>query len=140
MAQATGYKLTSNKELPGLHLPFLKEYYKVTTALKVNAGQQYPNYIIWNIGKGKETETEYLWNYNTHQIDAPANPTLSVARSRIIGHSKKIWNGAKGTLSASKNWNYKYNYPVLLENIKYYGGNGESANSGGNNILVEKLV
>jgi hypothetical protein len=66
MAQATGYKLTSNKELPGLHLPFLKEYYKVTTALKVNAGQQYPNYIIWNIGKGKETETEYLWNYNTH--------------------------------------------------------------------------
>ena len=140
MAQATGYKLTSNKELPGLHLPFLKEYYKVTTALKVNTGQQYPNYIIWNIGKGKETETEYLWNYNTHQIDVPTNPTLSTARNRIIGHSKKLWNGAKGTLAASKNWNYKYNAPVLLENVKYYGGNGESANSGGNNILVEKLV
>jgi hypothetical protein len=77
MAQATGYKLTSNKELPGLHLPFLKEYYKVTPALKVNTGQQYPNYIVWNIGKGKETETEYLWNYNTNQLDVPENPTLT---------------------------------------------------------------
>jgi hypothetical protein len=39
MAQATGYKLTSNKELPGNYLPFLKEYYKITTAGKANPGQ-----------------------------------------------------------------------------------------------------
>lgn len=140
MAQATGYKLTSNKELPGLHLPFLKEYYKVTSAIKVNPGQQYPNYIIWSVGKGKETETEYLWNFNTHKVDEPETPTLTEDRPRIVGHSKKIWNTAKGTVSASKNWNYKYNSPVTLDNVGYYGGNGESANNGGNNIIIEKLV
>lgn len=143
MAQATGYKLTSNKELPGLHLPFLKEYYKVVPSgskLNVNPGQQYPNYIIWSIGKGKETETEYLWNFDTNQIDVPSNPSLSEDRPRIVGHSKKVWNKNKGTVSASKNWNYKYNSPVYLDNVSYYGGNGESANNGRNNIIVEKLV
>lgn len=140
MAQATGYKLTSNKELPGLHLPFLKEYYKVTPDLKVNTEQQYPNYIIWNVGKGKETETEYLWNFSTNQVDIPESPSLEEDRNRILGHSKKLWNSAKSTLKESANWNYKYNTPVLLENIKYYGGNGESDNSGGNNIIIEKLV
>lgn len=143
MAQATGYKLTSNKELPGLHLPFLKEYYKVVPSgskLNVNPGQQYPNYIIWSIGKGKETETEYLWNFDTNQIDVPSNPSLSEDRPRIVGHSKKVWNKNKGTVSASKNWNYKYNSPVYLDNVGYYGGNGESANNGRNNIIVEKLV
>ena len=137
MAQATGYKLTSNKELPGLHLPFLKEYYKVTPALKVNTGQQYPNYIIWNVGKGKETETEYLWNYTTNQLDNPETPTLSQDRNRIVGHSKKLYRG--NVLDKSANWNYKYNTPVLLNDVHYYGGNGESANSGRNNIIVEKL-
>lgn len=138
MCQATGYKLTSNKELPGLHLPFLKEYYKVTSNFTVNTGQQYPNYIIWDIGKGKETETEYLWNYTTNQIDEPETPTLTEDRDRIVGHSKKLYKG--NVLSESKNWSYSYNIPVLLSNVHYYGGNGESANSGGNNIIVEKLV
>jgi hypothetical protein len=140
MAQATGYKLKSNKELPGLHLPFLKEYYKVTPALKVNNGQLYPNYIVWNIGKGKETETEYLWNYSTHKIDEPSNPSLSESRDRIVGHSKKLWNRDKSTLANSKEWAYKYNMPVSLDSVDYYGGNGESANSGSNNIIIEKLV
>lgn len=140
MSQATGYKLTSNKELPGLHLPFLKEYYKVTPDLKVNPGQQYPNYIIWNVGKGKETETDYIWNYTTNQVTIPESPILTQERDRIIGHSKKLWNKGLSTLAKSKNWNYKYNTPVFLDQVDYYGGNGESANSGSNNIIIEKLV
>jgi hypothetical protein len=36
MCQATGYKLTSNKELPGRNIPWLLEYYPVTTSATVN--------------------------------------------------------------------------------------------------------
>lgn len=84
MCQATGYKLTSNKELPSQNIPWLLEYYPVSTqqednstntaTVKVNTAQQYPNYIIWNIGEGEETET----------VETTSN------RSRILGKSYKL--------------------------------------------------
>lgn len=52
MLQGTGYKLTSNKELPAPNIPWLKSYFPCTsdgTADKPNAGQQYPFFIEWTI-------------------------------------------------------------------------------------------
>lgn len=48
MSQATGYKHTSNKELPGTAIPWLKNYYPNNNGA-VNPGQRYPFYIRWTI-------------------------------------------------------------------------------------------
>lgn len=68
MTQATGYKVISNKENAGRVIPWLsipsgslaantdvhsQTYYPVTSALKVNNGQLYPTFIVWNISKDK---------------------------------------------------------------------------------------
>ena len=68
MTQATGYKVISNKENAGRVIPWLtipvgnlaantdahsQTYYPVTSALKVNSGQLYPTFIVWNISKNK---------------------------------------------------------------------------------------
>ena len=68
MTQATGYKVISNKENAGRVIPWLtipvgnaaantdahsQTYYPVTVALKVNSGQLYPTFIVWNISKNK---------------------------------------------------------------------------------------
>lgn len=119
MCQATGYKLTSNKELPGRSIPWLLEYYPVTTSATVNKNQQYPNYIKWNVGVGNETETG----------------TQETSRDRILGDSVKLYVNSK-SVSDSANWSYKYNNPYSVGDISSYGGNGET-NSGNNNIIVE---
>lgn len=57
MCQATGYKHTSNKELPSPNTPWLRYFFPATITInsktditaKVNAGQRYPFYIIHNI-------------------------------------------------------------------------------------------
>lgn len=50
MSQATGYKHTSNKELPGLNIPWLAHYYPSSNnGTTVNAGQRYPFYTVWDI-------------------------------------------------------------------------------------------
>ena len=54
MCQATGYKHTSNKELPAPNIPWLRRYFPATVKVvdqtnitaTVNAGQRYPFYII----------------------------------------------------------------------------------------------
>ncbi len=48
MCQATGYKLVSNKELPGQGISWNKKYFPVTAASKVNTGQYYPMYSLFN--------------------------------------------------------------------------------------------
>ena len=48
MSQATGYKHTSNKELPSPHIPWLKYYYPADNG-KVNNGQKFPFYTVWSI-------------------------------------------------------------------------------------------
>lgn len=50
MSQATGYKQTSNKELPAgsTIIPWLRNYFPATGGA-ASAGQKYPFYIKWNI-------------------------------------------------------------------------------------------
>lgn len=56
MSQATGYKHTSNKELPGKNIPWLKYYFEqdgTTASPAANAGQMFPFYTIWQIKNDK---------------------------------------------------------------------------------------
>ncbi len=48
MSQATGYKHTSNNELPSPHIPWLRYYYPANNG-KVNSGQKFPFYTVWSI-------------------------------------------------------------------------------------------
>lgn len=50
MSQATGYKHTSNKELPSASIPWLRYYYPLDGGA-ANAGQKYPFYTLWTIDK-----------------------------------------------------------------------------------------
>jgi hypothetical protein len=125
MCQATGYKLISNTELPAPNIPWLEEYYPATISnvnnttntatSKVNAAQQFPHYIMWNIGTGNETETG----------------TQDTSRTRILGKTYKIVKSATPTTS----WYYKYNTPITLAQLTKVGGNG--ASNASNNIIVE---
>ena len=71
MSQATGYKHTSNKELPAPNIPWLKYYFPATVKVQdqttitatVNAGQRYPFYIIWEVTPTKLTGTAKKINY-----------------------------------------------------------------------------
>nr|DAN43600.1 MAG TPA: metallophosphatase domain protein [Caudoviricetes sp.] len=71
MCQATGYKHTSNKELPAPNIPWLRNYFPATVKVvdqtnitaTVNAGQRYPFYIIWNITPTRITGTVKKLNY-----------------------------------------------------------------------------
>lgn len=139
MCQATGYKLISNKELPSggktndndmTALPWLQEYYPITKAAKVNKGQQYPNYIIWEIGRGTETETGNDWDANSQEVFEKTN-------DRILGKSRKLYRNTM-TVAESTKWAYKYNVPIPLKEVSEYGGNGFT-NQGYNNIIVRKF-
>ena len=128
MGQATGYKLSSNKELPAQNTPWLMEYYPVisqvenpltnTATVKLNPGQMFPHYIIWNVGKGTETETS-------------ANGTSQ--RDRIVGKPYKVVLAS----SPTTNWAYKYNTPINVNQLTKDGGNGSINPT--NNIIIEKL-
>lgn len=126
MCQATGYKLVSNKELPAKNIPWLLEYYPVasqtenpgtnTATVKVNLAQQFPNYIIWNIGQGTELESV---------------EESTTSRDRILGKSYKLQ-----LQSDTKSWSYKYNVPIKYTDLKKVGGNGSVHPD--NNIIIEK--
>lgn len=130
MSQATGYKLTSNKEMPAQNIPWLKNYYPVTSQIEnpsnntatvtVNTAQRFPHYVIWNVGKGKETENPGV--------------ELSNSRDRMLGIPFKVVKKATPTVP----WSYKYNTPVYLEDVRKAEGNG-SINAE-QYILVEKLI
>ena len=90
MCQATGYKHTSNKELPAPNIPWLKEYFPATVTIKsqnsviatVNKNQRYPFYITWNvtpteiIGKVSKIANVFdsggLFNVNMPQSNIPS--------------------------------------------------------------------
>lgn len=71
MSQATGYKHTSNKELPAPGIPWLRKYFpakievidQTTINATVNAGQRYPFYTIWEITPTRITGTVKKLNY-----------------------------------------------------------------------------
>lgn len=93
MCQATGYKHTSNKELPAPNIPWLKNYFPAKVVVSsqekitatVNAGQRYPFYIIWDITPTRITGTvkkiSYIFNnsgkFNIN-ISSSANPPEAV--------------------------------------------------------------
>lgn len=126
MCQATGYKLVSNKELPAKNIPWLLEYYPVasqtenpgtnTATVKVNPAQQFPNYIIWNIGQGTELESV---------------EESTTSRDRILGKSYKLQ-----LQENTKSWSYKYNVPIQYTDLRKVGGNGSVHPD--NNIIIEK--
>lgn len=128
MMQATGSKLISNKELPAQNIPWLQEYYPVTSqtenyanntaSVTVNNAQRFPHYILWNFGEGNETESG----------------TGSVSRDRIKGEVYKLVL----TNSPTQLWEYKYNNPVEVDEITKVRGNGSINPT--NNIIVEKLT
>ena len=125
--QATGYKTTSNKELPTANIPWLEAYYpaKGTAAStdrfaseSKNGGQNYPHYILWRIGKGTEV----------------TNPEGSTTlRDRILGRVYKTQPIALG--DSGSGWTYTYNKPYKASDLKKIPGNGQ--NNPSNNIIVE---
>jgi hypothetical protein len=125
--QATGYKLISNKELPGTNIPWELDYYPDTQTYNsttntvtnaVNNAQLFPHYIIWNVGNGTETEVV---------------GTTKTARDRIFGLPYKVVLTATPTTK----WAYKYNTPILLSSLTKTGGHGSINPS--NQIIVENL-
>ena len=126
MCQASGYKLTSNKELPGRNIGWLEQYYPGnavsgdSSSVTVNTNQRYPHYIIWTIGKGKETEDP---------------STTTDERQRILGQVYKIQS--KTYSGNNKMFNYNTR-PFDVWDVEVIGGNG-TTNNGKNNIIVEKL-
>ena len=130
MAQATGYKLASNKEAPAKNIPWLLEYYPVTKQLEdlttntatitVNPAQSYPHYIIWNVGVGTEGESP------TDVVDQ---------RPRIKGNCYKI---TKKLSAANVTWPvFQYKSRAKVTDLERKGGNGDS--NPNNNIIIDKL-
>lgn len=107
MCQATGYKHTSNKELPSPNTPWLRYFFPASITInsrtdvtaKVNAGQRYPFYIIYNV-------------YN-NKIEAKVKKVANVFN-----------NSGK----------YNINIQGEAPNAEAIGGNGETNN--GNNIIT----
>ena len=133
MNQATGYKQTSNKELPAQNIPWLQEYYPCATQVEnattntatqtVNTAQSFPHYIIWNIGRGSELED-------------PLQTTTE--RDRIKGSVYKLKRAG-----SSASWYYKYNVPYTYTQLEKAGGNGVATSSNidaNNNIIIELTV
>ena len=56
MSQSSGYKHTSNKELPSPHIPWLRGYFGATSeGTVVNNGQRAPFFTVWDITQTKIT-------------------------------------------------------------------------------------
>lgn len=119
MCQATGYKHTSNKELPSPNIPWLRYFFPASITInsrddvtaKVNAGQRYPFYIKYFLNKGKVSDLVYY-------------PQLTATIKKL---SNVFNNSGK----------YNVNIEGLNPNYGVVGGNGETNN--GNDIINVKF-
>ena len=119
MCQATGYKHTSNKELPSPNIPWLRYFFpasitinsKTDVTAKVNAGQRYPFYIKYFLSKDKINDLVYY-------------PKLTATVRKL---SNVFNNSGK----------YNVNIEGLNPNYSVVGGNGETNN--GNDIINIKF-
>lgn len=119
MCQATGYKHTSNKELPSPNIPWLRYFFPASITInsrddvtaKVNAGQRYPFYIKYFLNKGKVSDFVYY-------------PQLTATVKKL---SNVFNNSGK----------YNVNIEGLNPNYNVVGGNGETNN--GNDIINVKF-
>lgn len=104
MAQATGYKLVSNKELPSSNdnrTPWLLAYYPQTSAGKVNGGQYEPMYLRYDLTDNTITITAKqvlnIWlkqkfNYNNQQLEQTVSEmTLSNQNSLTLEEDYNIY-------------------------------------------------
>lgn len=130
--QATGYKTTSNKELPHADVPWLSNYYpagdsNITdqtrfTADSKNGGQNYPHYILWRVGEGTEV--------------TDASKHAQTARPIILGRVYKV----QPSTNRKSGWVYTYNIPYSSSVLEKISGNGSGASGLGkvdDNIIVE---
>lgn len=119
MCQATGYKHSSNKELPSPNIPWLRYFFPASITInsrddvtaKVNAGQRYPFYIKYFLNKGKVSDLVYY-------------PQLTATVKKL---SNVFNNSGK----------YNVNIEGLNPNYGVVGGNGETNN--GNDIINVKF-
>lgn len=119
MCQATGYKHTSNKELPSPNIPWLRYFFpasitinsKTDVTAKVNAGQRYPFYIKYFSSRGKINDLVYY-------------PKLTATVRKL---SNVFNNSGK----------YNVNIEGLNPSYSVAGGNGETNN--GNDIINIKF-
>ena len=119
MCQASGYKHTSNKELPSPNIPWLRYFFPASITInsrddvtaKVNAGQRYPFYIKYFLKLGKVDDLHYY-------------PNLQATVKKL----SNVFNNSG-----------KYNVNLQGLNPAYgvIGGNGETNN--GNDIINVKF-
>ena len=60
MCQATGYKLVSNKELPGQGIPWLRKYFPMLAGNKASTSQYYPMYSVFTVSQGSVSMQSYI--------------------------------------------------------------------------------
>lgn len=123
MCQATGYKHTSNKELPSPNIPWLRYYFPASITInsrddvtaKVNAGQRYPFYIKYFMDRKKIDDLTYYGR--------------TTATVRKLGN---VFNNSG---------KYNVNIEGLNPTPTLLGGNGET-NNGNDTITIihEKLT
>ena len=119
MCQASGYKHTSNKELPSPNIPWLRYFFPASITInsrddvtaKVNAGQRYPFYIKYFLKPGKVDDLHYY-------------PNLQVTVKKL----SNIFNNSG---------KYNVNLQGLNPTYGVVGGNGETNN--GNDIINVKF-
>jgi hypothetical protein len=123
--QASGYKTTSNKELPHENVPWLSNYYPANNTASnrfkadtKNGGQNYPHYILWRVGTGDEVTDP------TKKAQTP--------RELILGRVYKV----QPTTNRKSGWVYTYNIPYSSSVLEKIGGNGSSRPN--EYIIVEK--
>lgn len=124
MCQATGYKHTSNKELPSPNIPWLRYYFPASITInsrddvtaKVNAGQRYPFYIKYSMLRSSEVGSDDYYGKTWATVRKLGN---------IFNNSGK----------------YNVNIEGLNPTPTVLGGNGETNN--GNDVITityEKLT
>lgn len=100
--QATGYKHTSNKELPSAQVPWDQYYYPCTSVITsqnsvtdtVNPGQRYPFYTIYNVSSDQITcTTKKINNLFTTAGKYNVNIPSSSSAPEAIGGNGTINNG-----------------------------------------------
>lgn len=124
--QASGFKTTSNKELPTGNVPWLQHYYPATPnndrfkTEDKNSGQNYPHYILWRIGEGTEKTNP--------------NESVETARQIVLGRVYRVYPNTFNTVASASGWTYTYNVPYSGSQLIKVGGNGGTDE----NIIVEQ--
>ena len=102
MSQATGYKHTSNKELPSPNTPWLRYFFPASITInsrtnitaKVNAGQRYPFYIIYDVYSNKiEAKVKKVANVFNNSGKYNINIQGEALNAEAIGGNGETNNG-----------------------------------------------